>query len=492
MPSKQLPRNPSVIIVGAGMTGILMAIRFRQAGIKDVIILEKKEKLGGTWRENTYPGVACDVPAHFYTYSFELNPDWSHAFAAGDEIQKYFEHVADKYQIKDLIQFNEAVEEAHFVQGGWQVKTSQQKAYQADFLVCATGILHHPAFPNIDGLKNFKGKIFHTAQWDHSVAFDKNTKVGVIGTGSTAAQFVPELINTSADVSVFMRTPQWILPLSDRSVSDTEKDLLHRYPWFLTFQRWLGKFTMNNFFNKAIAGAPIQRKLLEWGCKLNLKWRIKDKTLREKLTPDYRIGCKRVIVNTTYYPALQKPNAHLLTDSIQCINETGIITKDGTNTSKQHDFDVIVLSTGFQPFNFMRPMNLTGRDGLHIDDAWKDNIEAYRSILLPQFPNFFLMLGPFTPISNFSVISMSEVQADYIMKLIHKWRAREFDEIEPKQEAVNKFVDYIRAGMKNSTWTSGCQSWYLDKNGLPMLWPYTWDRYVEYMAELDMSDLATR
>ena len=481
-------RNPSVVIVGAGMTGILMAIRMREAGIEDVIILEKKSRLGGTWRENTYPGVACDVPSHFYTYSFELNPNWSHFFAEGKEIQGYFEHVADKYNVRELIRFDEAVTGAHFENGKWHIQTTKEAHYEADFFVCATGILHHPAFPNIDGLDQFKGNIFHTAQWDHTVDFGPNTKVGVIGTGSTAAQFVPKLVQSGAQVNVFQRTPQWILPLPDRRISNTEKRLLKKHPWLLRLNRWYGQFTMTHFFNKAIAGHKLQQTLLSWGCKLNLRFSIKNKALREKLRPSYRIGCKRVIVNSTFYPAIQQPNAHLITDGISRITESGIQTQDG----KHHDLDVIVLSTGFQPFNFMRPMNLVGKNGLHIDEAWKDSIEAYRSILMPGFPNFFLMLGPFTPISNFSVIAMSEVQADYVMKLIEKWRNREFQTIEPKQEAVNKFLDYIRDGMKGSTWTSGCNSWYLDKNGMPMLWPYTWDRYVSYMSDLDMNDLVAR
>lgn len=481
-------RSPRVVIVGAGMTGILMAIRMRQAGINDVIILEKKSRLGGTWRENTYPGVACDVPSHFYTYSFELNPNWSQFFAEGAEIQGYFEHVADKYQIRDRIRFDEAVTDAHFENEKWHIQTAKGNAYEADFFVCATGILHHPAFPNIEGLEHFKGKMFHTAQWDHTTSIGPNTKVGVIGTGSTAAQFVPKLVDTGAKVNVFQRTPQWILPLPDRKISDTEKRLLKKHKWLLRLSRWYGQFTMTHFFNKAIAGHKLQQTLLSWGCKLNLRFSIKNTKLRDKLTPHYRIGCKRVIVNSTFYPAIQKPNAQLITEGIKRITETGIVTQDG----QTHDLDVIVLSTGFQPFNFMRPMNLTGKDGLHIDEAWKDNVDAYRSILLRGFPNFFLMLGPFTPISNFSVIAMSEVQADYVMKLIEKWRQREFNTVEPKQEAVNEFLDYIRLGMKNSTWTSGCNSWYLDKNGMPMLWPYTWDRYVHYMSNLNMNDLATQ
>ncbi|MCY7295588.1 flavin-containing monooxygenase [Alteromonas sp. a30] len=485
MSTKSIERQPKVVIAGAGMTGILMAIRLLKAGIKDIVILEKRDKLGGTWRENTYPGVACDVPAHFYTYSFELNPNWSHFFAEGAEIQSYFEHVAEKYQITPLIHFNEAVTDAHFNNHQWHIQSAKNQHYVADFFICATGILHHPAFPQIKGLERFQGKQFHTAQWDHSVNIDANTKVGIIGTGSTAAQCIPKLVETGADVNVFQRTPQWIIPLPDRHISDREKRLLKRHRWLLRLNRWYGRMTMTHFFNKAIAGHKVQQTLLNLGCKLNLKLNVKNKALRKKLTPDYQIGCKRVIVNSTFYPAIQKPNAHLITEGIEEITETGIRTKDG----KHHDLDVLVLSTGFQPFNFMRPMNLTGKNGLHIDTAWKDKIDAYRSILLPDFPNFFLMLGPFTPISNFSVIAMSEVQADYVMKLIEKWRRREFESIEPKPQAVKAFIDYIQVGMKDSTWTSGCNSWYLDQSGRPILWPYTWGHYEQYMSNLKMDDL---
>lgn len=480
-------RKPSVVVIGAGMTGILMVIKLRKAGITDITVLEKKDKVGGTWRENTYPGVACDVPAHMYTYSFEPNPRWSNFFARGGEIQEYFEHVAEKYSVNSAIRFNEAVTDARYKDGRWTVKTSQDKTYHADFVVCATGILHHPAFPDINGLNEFKGDMFHTAQWNHDVEIKKGVKVGVIGTGSTAAQAIPELIKTGADVSVFQRTPQWLLPLSDYRVSKWMKNLLSKSPLLVKLHRKFSVFIMEHLFTKAVTGHFFQKKLLEYWCKLNLRFSIKDKNLRKKLKPNYQVGCKRVIVNTTFYKGIQKDNAHLITDGIERITEKGIVTKDG----KLHELDVLVLSTGFNPFNFMRPMNLIGREELHIEDAWQDRIKAYRSMMLPNYPNFFLMLGPNTPIGNFSVIAMSEVQGDYVIKMIKKWQNNQFDEVEAKQEAVDDFNAYVKKGLKGTAWVGGCQSWYLDKDGDPILWPYTWKQWVKEMNEPQMEHMNT-
>lgn len=483
----QTKRNPSVVIIGAGMTGILMTIKLRQAGITDIVVLEKKESVGGTWRENTYPGAACDVPAHMYTYSFEPNPNWSRFFARGPEIKQYFEHVVDKYDVARDIRFNEAVTDAQYTDGKWTVKTSKGQTYIADFMVCATGILHHPQFPNIAGLDDFKGAKFHTAQWDHSVEISANTRVGIIGTGSTAAQAIPELINTGATVSVFQRTPQWLMHLPDFTFSHTMRKLMTRYPIITKIHRNTGKLFLEHFFTKAVTGQFIQKHLLSFLCKANLRLSIKDKVLREKLRPNYQVGCKRVIINSTFYKGIQKPNAHLITEGIERITETGIITKDG----KHHELDVLVLSTGFNAFNFMRPMNLIGRNNVHIDKAWAHKIKAYRSMLLSDYPNFFLMLGPNTPIGNFSVIAMSEVQTDYVIKLIDKWRAHEFDEFEAKPQAIDDFTAYVKEGLKGTSWVGGCQSWYLDADGDPILWPYTWQRWVDEMKEPQMEHINT-
>lgn len=481
-------RTPSVVVIGAGMTGILMAIKLRDAGITDITVLEKKETLGGTWRENSYPGVACDVPSHMYTYSFEPNPNWSNFFARGPEIQAYFEMVANKYDVRKLIRFNEAVTDARFKDGKWYVKTSANQQLVVDFVVCATGILHHPAYPDIPGLEKFKGKMFHTAEWDHSVPIKAGVNIGVIGTGSTAAQAIPELVNSGAKVSVFQRTPQWILPLGDFKIGQKAKQVMNRFAFTHKLMRRFAIFFMEHFFTKAVTGHAIQKRILSFFCKSNLRFAIKEKTLRDKLRPDYQVGCKRVIVNKTFYKAIQKPNAHLITEGIERITEHGVITKDGA----LHELDVLVLSTGFHPFNFMRPMNLIGRESLHIDEAWAKSIKAYRSMLLPNYPNFFLMLGPNTPIGNFSVIAMSEVQCNFVLKLIDKWRDKEFDEVEPKLSAIKAFNDYVKRGLKGTAWVGGCQSWYLDAEGDPVLWPYTWSRWVKEMDEPNMADLITQ
>ena len=478
-------RDPSIVIIGAGMTGIAMVIKLRKAGITNITVLEKKNKIGGTWRENTYPGVACDVPAHMYTYSFEPNPNWSHFFAHGDEIQKYFEHVVEKYDVERSIHFSEAVTDARYIDGKWLVTSSKCKTYEADFMISATGILHHPAFPDIDGLNDFKGEMFHTAQWNHDVKIEKGKRVGVIGTGSTAAQAIPELIKAGAEVTVFQRTPQWILPLKNFAYSNRTKRLMNKFPLLPKLTNKLSIFVMQHLFTKAVTGHFLQKKFLEICCKANLFFAVKDKVLRTKLRPNYKVGCKRVVINKTFYEGIQKENANLTTEGIDKITDKGVLTKDG----KLHELDVLVLSTGFHPFNFMRPMNLVGREELHIEEAWSDHIQAYRSLMLPKYPNFFLMLGPYTPIGNFSVIAMSEVQGDYIIKVVDEWRKGRYDEVEAKVEAVNDFSTYVKAGLKKTAWVGGCKSWYLDSDGDPVLWPYTWSRWVKEMKEPRFQDM---
>ncbi|NIB44163.1 NAD(P)/FAD-dependent oxidoreductase [Pseudomaricurvus alkylphenolicus] len=480
-------RNPSVVIIGAGMTGILMTIKLREAGITDITLLEKSDRIGGTWRENTYPGVACDVPSHMYTYSFEPNPEWSNVFARGHEIQQYFQKVADKYGVSEKVRLNEAVISSVYKDGKWTVKTSKGDTIVADFVVSATGILHHPAKPDIPGIDTYAGTMFHTAEWDHSIDL-RGKRIGVIGTGSTAAQVIPELVDMGAEVSVFQRTPQWIFKIPDGLYSEKMKERFRQNPNMMNRRRVWFTRSLEHIFTKAVIGRKVQRKIMEWGCKLNLRFSVKDPELRNKLTPDYQVGCKRLIINNTFYKAIQKPNAHLITEGIERIDETGIHTKDG----QHHELDVIVLSTGFDPTAYMRPMNLVGKEDLNIDDAWRHKVRAYRSLMVPNYPNFFLMLGPNTPIGNFSVIAMSEVQSQYIIKLINRWRENLFDEVEATETAVDRFMAYIKAGLSSTVWVGGCKSWYLDADGDPILWPYTWGKWVKEMAEPNLADLSTR
>lgn len=477
-------RNPKIIIIGAGMTGILLAIRMMQEGIKDIVILEKKGDLGGTWRDNTYPGVGCDIPAHMYTYKFEPYPDWKYRFARGDQIWEYFRMVANKYGVTPLIHYNEAVVAAEFQNNQWTVRTSQNKEYKADFVFSATGILHHPSKPYIQGMEKFKGAMFHSAEWDHSVTLN-GKRIGVIGTGSSAAQIIPELVNLGdTQVYVFQRTPQWIIPIPDKKYSNLSIKILKLFPFIAKLYHILYTKAVELTFSNAVIGKKYANWLMTYLCKNNLEKSIKDPELKKKLTPNYRVGCKRVLVNETFYPAIQKPNAHLITDGIQEITEKGIRLKNG----EEIELDIIVLATGFKPFNFMRPMNLKGRDGITIDEAWSKKIQCYRHMFIPGFPNFFLMLGPNTPIGNFSVIKMSEVQTEYALKILKDWRLGKFNSIEAKKEAMERFNEYIRKGMKNTVWVGGCHSWYLDQDGDPAMWPYTWKQWTKEMKKPDYND----
>jgi len=476
-------RSPSVVVIGAGMTGILMVIRLRQAGINDITILEKKANLGGTWRENIYPGVACDIPAHMYTYSFEPNPDWSHRFAGGDEIQQYFQRTSAKYGVTNSIHFNESAISSVYDNGRWTVETSLGNIHKVDFVINCTGILHHPVLPKIKGLDSFKGDAFHTAQWRSDLSL-KGKNVGVIGTGSTATQLIPEVAKEANKLSVFQRTAQWVAPVPNKPFSNWNKRFFRRNTWAIKLLVNAYSFGLKHIFTKGVSGHKIPHAFLSVLCKLNLRFSVKDPGLRKRLRPDYQVGCKRLIINTTFYPAIQRDNVDLVTEGIQEITPRGVITKDG----KEHALDVLVLSTGFDPFAFMRPMAVTGLNGLDINEAWRDKVQSYRSVVIPNFPNFFLMLGPNTPIGNYSVIAMSEVQADYILKLIAQWQTRKFDALDVKPEAFKSFNQSMKQGMKGTAWTSGCQSWYLDADGDPVVWPYTWDRWVSEMKAPSMDD----
>lgn len=476
-------RSPRVVIIGAGMTGLLMFIKLREAGITDITLFERKSRLGGTWRDNTYPGVACDVPAHMYTYSFEPNPEWRKRFADGSEIQNYFERVACKYGVIEHIQFNEAVTEAMYEAGHWRIGTSQGRTVQADFLVSATGILRVPKRPDIKGIDGFQGAMFHTAEWDHSVDLT-GKRIGVIGTGSSATQVITTLGRQGHDLTVFQRTPQWILSYPNRDYSEQERERCRRNRLRPVITGKIQSFLIEQIGSKAVIGNPVQHAMVSMACKWNLRMNVKDANLRARLTPDYKVGCKRLILSDGYYDAIQRPNVRLITDGIQRITEQGVQTANG----EQHALDVIVLASGFDPFAYFRPANIVGKQGVRIAEAWQDKVQAYRSLHLPDFPNFFLMLGPNSPIGNFSVIAISEVQTDYVLQLIRLWQRRRFDEVSAKREAMMSFNRHIKSGMGKTVWVSGCNSWYMDQDGDPAMWPYSWKQWVKEMATPDLND----
>lgn len=483
-------QQPSVIIIGAGMTGIGLVIKLKQAGINHITVLEKAESVGGTWRENRYPGVACDVPSHAYTYSFEPNPEWSNFFAYGPEIHEYFKKVYFKYGVDKHTHLNEGVTSCVYQNGKWVVKTTQNKTYEADLLFSAAGILHKPAYPDIPGLDNFAGVCMHSARWDTSKNM-KGKRIGVIGTGSSAAQLIPELIDTEGtDVTVFQRTAQWLVDAPNREYNAKDKERFRKKPSRMQLVRNLSLTVFAQGTSALVSDSwwgRLMHGIFAWNAKRYLNNSIQDPILRAKLTPNYKFGCKRVVMNSTFYPAIQKPNAHLITEGIDHIEKEGVVTKDG----KLHKLDVLILATGFDPAAFMRPMEFRGRNGLSIDDAWKKKINAYRSLLIPEFPNFFLMLGPNSPIGNYSVISMSEIQADYCIRLIKLWQDNKLKEIEVKPQAVEQWRAMLKSKMSHTVWASGCQSWYLDADGDPLTWPDKWKNWAAMMEKVETADLVS-
>ncbi|NNL84369.1 MAG: NAD(P)/FAD-dependent oxidoreductase, partial [Myxococcales bacterium] len=470
-------KDVRIAIIGAGMAGILSGIRLDEYGYHDYVIYEKSDRLGGTWRENTYPGLACDVPAHLYTYSFEPNPDWSSVFAPGPEIRAYFEKVASKYDIVEKIRFNEEVPYCEFVEGRWKIRTSTGREDEADVVIAASGVLHHPNVAQLPGLERFAGACFHSARWDHSVPLE-GKRVGVVGTGSTAIQITSALVDKVAHYDLFQRTAQWIMPGDNPPYSEEQRATFRAHPDVMEAMRAELDRDFQRFANAVIDADSPAMQAIEDACRENLETNVRDPELREKLRPDYRAACKRLIFSPDFYEAIQHPNAELVTSGIQEVEPSGIRTEDG----ERHELDVLVMATGFFADRFIRPTTVLGRGGVNLDDVWADHPVAYLSISVPDFPNFFMLNGPNGPVGNFSLIQIAESQVSYVLQLIGQLRAGECREISASSEATAAFEHARAEAAKKSIWATGCKSWYLDKHGVPASWPWTPSRFFEEMA----------
>ena len=487
-PAAASPRDLRVVIIGAGMAGILAAIRLQRAGVQDYVLYEKADRLGGTWRENTYPGIACDVPAHLYTYSFEPNPDWSQTFAPGSEIQAYFERVAAKYGVTPRIRFNAEVTHAEFGEGRWQLRLADGSQDSADVVIAATGVLHHPHWPELEGLADFRGACFHSAQWNHDVPLD-GRRVGVIGTGSTAIQITSALVPRVARFDLFQRTAQWIMPIENPAYSDAERALFASEPSRIEEIRAAANTMMIDFVSNAVIDAESENmKKIERRCLQNLEQSVRDAALRERLRPNYRAACKRLIFSADFYEAIQQPNANLVTSGIRRVERDGVRTVDGV----LHELDVLVVATGYRADRFIRPTVVKGRGGVNLDDVWAERPSAYLSLSVPGFPNFFLLNGPNGPVGNFSLIAVAELQLDYVMQLVEKLRSGGCRELSASQAAMTAFEEARIAAAKSAIWSTGCKSWYLDQHGVPASWPWSYRRFAEEMAtpKLEAFDIA--
>ena len=464
-------------IIGAGMAGILSAIKLREAGFDDFTIYEKADRVGGTWRENTYPGLACDVPSHLYSYSFEPNPEWSHRFSPGPEIQAYFESVAKRHGLESRIQCGEEVTRCAFERGRWQLETKSGRRDEADVVIAATGVLHHPNLPDIPGLDRFAGALFHSARWDHGVSLD-GRRVGIIGTGSTAVQIVSALIDRVAKLSLFQRTAQWIMPQENPAFSEAEKAGFRSQPETMRRLHQDLSQLFAGFSNAVVDASSPQMKLIEDACRANLEHGVRDPLLRERLRPSYRAACKRLVISPDFYEAIQKPAAELVTEGIERVEPEGVRTRDG----RLHELDVLVLATGFRVDRFVRPMRVRGVGGCELDERWAKRPDAYLSISVPGFPNFFMLNGPNGPVGNFSLIEVAELQMAYILQLARLLRSGRCRELSPKEEATARLEAEREEAAKRTIWITGCRSWYLDDRGIPAVWPWSFDRFREEMA----------
>lgn len=462
----------AAIIVGAGFSGLCAGIQLRKAGIESFVIIEKAHGVGGTWRDNTYPGAACDIPSHLYSYSFEPNPSWSRAYGGQPEILAYLEHCATKYGLRPHLRFGTRVVGAAFddATGLWTVELDHGPPLVARALILGNGALHMPAIPELPGLSTFRGETFHSARWNHAHDL-RGKRVAVIGTGASTIQIVPEIAREVAQLDVYQRTPPWIVPKSDRPIGARERWILEHVPG----AHWLRRTGLYWLFESRVLGfafAPKLNQLAERLVRGHLEKTVPDRELRAKLTPSYRLGCKRVLISNDYYPALQRDNVELVTDRIAAIEPSGIRAVDGT----LREVDTLIFGTGFRVVDYVASMRIVGRGGHELNAAWQTGVRSYLGINVSGFPNLFLLMGPNTGLGHNSMIFMIEAQVRYTVDALRKMAARDLATIEVRPEIEQAFRAELARKLAGTVWTSGCNSWYLAPDGDVLLWPgFTFD-----------------
>jgi cation diffusion facilitator CzcD-associated flavoprotein CzcO len=475
------------VIVGSGFSGLCAGISLKRAGIHEFVILEKAASVGGTWRENTYPGAACDIPSHLYSYSFEPNPRWSRAYGKQAEILAYLEHCADKYGLRPHLRFGHAVTEARFdeASSAWHV-TTPRETFVARALLLGNGALHIPSLPDIAGLDTFQGTQFHSARWNHDYDL-AGKRVAVIGTGASAIQFVPQIAPKVGQLQVFQRTPPWIVPKLDRPMTARERWTLEHVPGAHRLRRtglyWL--------MESRVLGFAYAPKLLQYAERLvlrSLEKQVPDPVLRAKLTPSYRLGCKRVLISNDYYPALQRDNVELVTDAITRVTPRGVLTASG----RLHEVDAIICGTGFRVTEYLSSVRVYGKDGVELNQAWQKTLRNYLGITVSGFPNLFLLMGPNTGLGHNSMVFMIEAQARYATRAIEALRANRLAYMDVRPEVEQAFRAKLAEKMKNTVWTSGCTSWYQTPDGEVFLWPGASVDYWRRTRRVDLADYETK
>lgn len=458
----------SVAIIGAGFGGIGMGVRLIRSGIDDFLILEKAADIGGTWRDNTYPGAACDIPSHLYSFSFEKKTDWSRKYPSQQEILDYLRHCARKHRLTERIRFGVEVDEARFDEADavWRIRTATGEEITARALISACGQLNRPAYPDLPGLEDFAGAQFHSARWDHG--YDLTGKqVAVIGTGASAVQFIPPVADRADRLYVFQRSAPYVVDKPDRPYGRWERALLRYLPPLYALSRaW-----QYAYYEIRVLGFVKYTKLMDLLAgrfRRNLVGHVDDPGLQRTLTPDYPMGCKRILLSNDYYPAVRQPNVEVVTESITTVEPEHIVTADG----RRRAVDAIIFGTGFKSTEFLAPMRIVGTGGREMSDAWRDGAEAYLGITVSGFPNLFLLYGPNTNLGHNSVIYMLESQFRYVMGCIRELRRNGLAYLDVRPEVQHEFNARLQERIRDTVWNKGCTSWYKTASGkITNNWP---------------------
>ncbi len=485
--NSQTTKALRILIIGTGFGGLGMAIQLRKAGCEDFLLLEKAEDIGGTWRDNSYPGAACDVPSHLYSFSFEPKHDWSRRYAPQAEIYAYMCHCVDKYQLRPHIRLQAEVRSAAFdaAAGLWRVTLADGEELAAEVLISACGQLNQPAYPAIPGIELFQGEAFHSARWRHDLDL-AGKRVAVIGTGASAIQFVPQIQPKVAELKLFQRSAAYVLPKPDRAYRPWELAVMRRLPWLQRLDRSL-QYLQHEVRGLAFISLPWLMKLFRSGFDRHLRRHIPDAALRARLQPDYPMGCKRILISNDYLPALAQGNVQVIDMAIEAVASDGIRTRDG----QVHACDVLIYGTGFAATDFLAPMQIRGLGGQELNQAWREGAEAYKGISVSGFPNLFILYGPNTNLGHNSIIYMLESQFRYVLGCLDALRQGGLRYLDVKPQVQQAYNQQIQARSHRTIWEQGCTSWYKTASGKSTNnWPgYTFTyRYLTRTPELDDYD----
>jgi cation diffusion facilitator CzcD-associated flavoprotein CzcO len=482
--TKKASNQRRIVIIGAGPGGLCMAIRLKQAGFDDFVVLEKSDGIGGTWFHNRYPGCACDIPSHLYSYAFEVKSDWTRPYASSDEIRAYMEHCADKYEVRSHFEFKQEVRSAAWddATSRWHLKTQQGRKLEADVVVSAIGMFNELSFPDIQGLESFAGTSFHSARWNRNHEIAGKT-IGVIGSAASAIQLVPEIVKTAKRVHYFQRTPNWVMSKADVPYTEEEIERSRRDPA-------IAQATRDELFNQINAvGVPLFNQIsapMETACLENMAV-VEDEQLRAKLVPDHPWGCKRPLLSSEYYPAFNRSNLELVTDGIERITPDGVVTVDGV----VRKIDTLVLATGFQTTKYLSAIEVTGRNGLKIEDAWSDGAQAYKGVTTAGFPNLFMLYGPNTNAD--SLITMIEFEVEHAMLHIQRIVDEDLAWVDVKPEAEALYNEEIQEAIGTVVaWQSSCGAYYRSPSGRVVTqYPYRMADLRDALSTLEIDAFET-